>query len=135
MRLERLAAITLAAALTLAACSSETQVAPNPAGGELAEHARRALDGLCTIEGELTQDLEGASGAFYDRAHDSLHEIAAAVEEVDRAVAAHLLVAKERVEEDLRAAALPEAFAEDIAELLGATRDALVALDLPVPDC
>lgn len=135
MRFERLGPVVLTAILGLAACGSETQVAPNPAGGELAEHARRATDGLCTIAGGFTEDLEGASGAFYDRAHDSLHEIAATVEDVDRAVAARLLVAKERVEEDLRAPTLPETFAEDVAELLGTTRDALAALDLPAPDC
>lgn len=132
MRFERQAVVALTAALALAACDRGTNA---PAAGGGGDHAARAIAGLCTIEAGRTEDLEGASRAFYDRAHDSLHEIAAAVEDVDRAVAARLLVAKERVEEDLRSPTLPETFAEDVAELLGTTRDALAALDLPVPDC
>jgi hypothetical protein len=46
-------------------------------------------------------DVDGAGKEFYDTAHQPLHDLAAEVSDVDRAVAARLLEAKEAVESSL----------------------------------
>jgi hypothetical protein len=61
--------------------------------------------------------------------------IAAAVEEVDRAVAAELLEAKQAVEADLTEPVLPAGFPDHVGSLLDATRAALDTLGLDAPDC
>lgn len=65
-------------------------------------------------------DEAGASGSFED-AHAALHELAAATEEIDRAVAARLLEAKQAVE-----AGADDA--EEYTALLGAVEDAVEVL-------
>jgi hypothetical protein len=95
--------------------------------------AAEALDAECELRG--VTDRDHANALFFDRAHQTLHVLAAATEVVDRVPAAGLLEAKQVVESDLGADALPETFSADVAGLLDATRRALQAVDLPAPAC
>lgn len=70
---------------------------------------------------------------FFDRAHEPLHTVAAALEDVDRAQAAELLQAKERVESGL--ADPPAGLADDLRRLAGAYRDGLGRLAITAPPC
>jgi hypothetical protein len=88
---------------------------------------------LCAIE-EATDESE-AEATFLDRSHETLHVIAAATELRDRAAAADLLEAKQRVEVDLAGAELPSGFGSDVRALLEATRAALEAIGLDAPAC
>jgi hypothetical protein len=97
------------------------------------EATDEAVLGLCAIAGATERDA--AEAAFADRSHQTLHVIAAAVQEVDRAVAAELLEAKQAVEADLAEPALPAAFPDHVGSLLDATRAALDTIGLDAPDC
>jgi predicted small secreted protein len=132
-----LVALTLAACMALPACgtdgSSGGGTVPRATGSVTAESANRAVLALCEIADET--DPDAAAAPFHDRAHATLHLIAAAVGEVDRGLEAALLAAKSRVEADLERDALPEGFGADVSELIAATGDALEALGLPTPPC
>jgi len=96
--------------------------------------SRGVVDALCEAKDEAPRDPEAARTTFFDRAHDPLHDIAAAVEEVDRSSAARLLEAKQAVEADLEAMGTPE-LASDLGRLIAATRDALKDLSIPTEGC
>lgn len=124
----------------LAGCDSGTaQPGPTASGpsGSLgiitAGGAAEAVDAMCELGG--ITDRDEANALFFDRAHQTLHVLAAATEVVDRVPAAGLLEAKQTVEEDLQAEALPKVFSADVADLLDATRRALRTVDLPAPAC
>lgn len=132
--------IALVLALLLTACGAGAGRAPEPtASGELgvvtASDARALVAALCEVAARAGTDPEGAGRTLHDRAHEELHVLAAAVEPVDRAAAAALLVAKERVEGDLGSDGPPTPFAEDAADLVEAARAALRAVGLPAPPC
>jgi hypothetical protein len=118
---------------------SQTSVTPPAPSGSLgvvtAEDARRAVKALCEIAGREGTDRDAANAAFYDRAHQTLHVIAAAVEVRDRAAAAMLQQDKGVVEEDLARRRLPRSFADDVEALVGGTRDALARIGIDVPPC
>lgn len=76
---------------------------------------------------------DAARRLFFDRAHDPLHTVAAALEDVDRARAAELLEAKERVESELGEA--PAGLAADLRRLAGVYRDGLGRLAITAPPC
>lgn len=95
--------------------------------------AAEAVGAVCELRG--VTDRDEANALFFDRAHQTLHVLAAATEVVDRVPAAGLLEAKQAVEADLQADALPGTFAADVAGLLDAVRRALRTVDLPTPAC
>jgi hypothetical protein len=64
-----------------------------------------------------------------------LHAIAAAADARDRASAAALFEAKQRVEAALARDDLPNRFQRDVETLIGTTRDALDAIGLDAPAC
>ena len=124
----------------LVACDGGTPGAsPAPSGpsGSLgvmtADAGIQALAALCELRS--VTDRDQANGVFFDHAHQTLHVLAAATEPVDRVPAAGLLEAKQVVEADLQADALPPSFPDDVRALLEATRAALEAVDLPAPAC
>lgn len=94
---------------------------------------RAVVDALCDATDAAERSRRTARMVFFDRAHDPLHDIAAAAGEVDRSSAARLLEAKQAVEADLDRMA-PE-LASDLRTLVVATRDALKALSVSVPGC
>ena len=74
-----------------------------------------------------------ARALFFDRAHDSLHTVAGAVEEIDRAQAGELLQAKEKVEGEIAAA--PEGLPDDLLHLAEVYRASLGRLAIEAPPC
>jgi hypothetical protein len=130
-----------AALMLLAACAGGGTIAASPAasgpsgslGVVTAQAAAAAVSALCQMRGAA--DRDAANGVFYDRAHSTLHVLAAAVENVDRVSTGQVLVTMQRVEADLEADALPASFAGDASALLESVRSALAAVDLPAPRC
>jgi electron transfer flavoprotein alpha subunit len=100
----------------------------------LVTELRGVVDALCDAKDAAGQDPEEARMVFFDRAHDPLHDIAAAAGEVNRSSAARLLEAKQAVESDLNRTAGTE-LASDLGALVAATRDALKQLSVSVPGC
>lgn len=91
-------AIVAVAAVISALAGSEGQSSSSPPGPSFAS----ARDGVCQAADAASHgNPAGARTAFFDRAHQPLHELAAAAQESDRAAAARLLEAKERVETGL----------------------------------
>ncbi len=133
----------VAGGLLLSGCASSggggATPAPSGPSGSLGivtvADARRAVQGLCEIEAKFARDLGRANATFYDVTHQELHVIAAAAEVVDRLAAARLLQAKETVESDLAALALPGSFLHDVKALAAATLAALDALGVRVTRC
>lgn len=144
LSIRSLLALALATALSLGlvACDSssngDASQSSSPPSGSLGvvepAAARTALEGLCAIAADPT-DRSTANAVFYDRVHEELHVIAAAVQPRDVQRAADLLTAKERVESDLQGSSLPAGFGSDVSALLTATQRALQALGLPAPVC
>jgi broad specificity phosphatase PhoE len=129
-----------AALVGLASCAASepslTEPAPSGSLGVVTvEAARRAVSALCEIAAQEGTDRDAANASFYDRAHQTLHVIAAAVEVRDRAAAAALQQDKGVVEEDLARERLPRSFADDVRTLVSGTRDALARVGIDVPPC
>ena len=82
---------------------------------------------------QAVAEPEAASRHFFDRAHDQLHTVARALEDVDRAQAALLLQAKERVESELSNP--PASLPDDLRRLAGVYRDGLGRLAIAAPPC
>jgi hypothetical protein len=95
--------------------------------------ATSAVLGLCDLTNAT--DVVEARATFLDRSHATLHAIAAAADAQDRASAAALFEAKQRVEAALARDDLPNRFRREVETLIGATRDALDAIGLDAPAC
>lgn len=112
-----------------------------PVRGNQSAEARRlqaASQGLCDAQVLVSEGrIREAAAVFEDRTHAYLHELADKVGDVDRAIAADLLEAKERLEVALDdpQASDPEGVAAAIGEVQRALADAAEAVDLPAPLC
>ena len=113
-----------AVAATAAACSGGDEAASEASERPYATAARGLCDAVAEAAGG---DAAAARAAFFDGAHQPLHELAAETAERDRAVAARLLEAKQAVEAALddTNGDLERAFDQ----LVAATTDALGAID------
>lgn len=90
----RMRMIATALALALVACSD----ASGQEGGREAR-LRMASQGLCDARAQASRsDVPRAAAVFNEEVHAFLHELAADLQEIDRAAAAALLEAKQRVE-------------------------------------
>jgi hypothetical protein len=132
--------VVLVLALAAAACdggadgASPSPSPPSPsAEGVTQASADEALAGLCQVQ--ASSDVATAEAAFLDRSHATLHALAAATSGTARDVSAQLLIAKQRVEGDLRRASLPPTFAGDIQALIEATVSTIEALGLDAGSC
>ncbi|MDP9440883.1 MAG: hypothetical protein M3P34_01605 [Actinomycetota bacterium] len=95
-------------------------------GGDSASGFTPVHEGVCAaLEAARSGDQAGAQRGFAD-AHGGLHDLAAAVEEKDRAATARLLEAKQRVEAALRSPGSAPPAAE-LEALSGAVRGAIRA--------
>lgn len=95
-----------------------------------------AVTGLCEARRVASAEPEEAVRLFQDRVHVPLHDIAAQVEEADRAAAAKLLEAKQEVEAEIEEGSLEGEVLEDrLGGLLDATVSGLAATDLVAPTC
>jgi hypothetical protein len=132
----------VAAGLALAACggyggadqvTTPSALPSGSLGVVTSDAALSAVQGLCDVRD--APDAPAASATFYDRTHQELHVIAAATEERDRAKAAALLEAMQRVEAELERPLLRGGFSADVESLVGATRGALASIGLDAPGC
>jgi hypothetical protein len=132
-----LTAAVFALAVVAAACADggdAGEVLPSSSLGVVTpDAATTAVLGLCDLTNAT--DVVDARATFLDRSHATLHMIAAAADARDRASAAALFEAKQRVEEALARPQLPPRFRRDVETLIGATRDALDAIGLDAPPC
>ena len=94
------------------------------------------VTGLCEAGRLAPSRPEEAAALFQDQAHVDLHDLAAEVEESDRAAAAALLEAKQAVEADIEADQPDgERLEQDLDELLDAAVAGLRELDVEAPTC
>ena len=126
----RRAGALLVIAVLAAGCGddADTTVA---VGGERVTVARLvdAHAGLC----EAAASPATARALFFDRSHEALHTVARGLEEVDRAQAAALLQAKEKVESELDAR--PPSLPGDLLTLADVYRASLGRLAIEAPPC
>ena len=94
-----------------------------------------ALDALCEATARAVDgDLRRANGVFLSRAHAPLHELAAELDPLDRALEARLLESKAAVEATLPN--LDPAAAAAMTELLGLAQDGVALVtDDDRPTC
>ena len=114
----RLLAVALVALPLLAAC-----------GGDHSSTTRSPLiASLCAAHADAARgDETGANREYYDHAHQPLHELAADLQRRDRAAAAQLLEAHQRVEDDLADHPTDNKLARDLDDLRARSGDALAA--------
>jgi hypothetical protein len=125
--------VALFVALSLAACTEEEGA---QAGGAEVNRLQAASQGLCDAQVEASRGrLRDAREIFDAETHAYLHELAARLQETDRAVAAELLEAKQRVEAAFRSARDPTGLEELLVALQRALGDAAEAAGLPAPLC
>ncbi len=118
-----------------AAVAAASLVACGPAD-ERASALAAAVDGLCRArDAAAARDIGAADATFQDRSHAELHRLVERVQDRDRAAAAAVLEAMERVESGLRDAGDPADVAAALEQLLTATRGAAAELETEVPEC
>lgn len=129
---------SLVLALTLCACASGAEPATDAAEEASSLPVSIAHQGVCDAR-TMAQagNVEGAALTFESRAHAELHALADRLSATDRAAAAGLLQAKQRVEAALvdPASASPEAVVTVLAALEGEIATAAEALGLERPVC
>ena len=121
------AAVCCAASLALAGCAT--------GGGEAVTFlpAQRAL---CRAADQAAAgDAAAARTTFLDSSHDDVHRLAAKLEDVDRAKAAAMLEAKQRVEADIDMEPVPAKLADDLRALSATVASGLARLHLPSSPC
>ena len=122
----------LALAVLASSCAgTDDKVDTITVGGE-----RVAVASLVDAHGALCEAAArpaSARAVFFDRAHDSLHTVARAVEDVDRAQAAALLEAKEKVEGEVADA--PAGLPDDLLRLAEVYRASLGRLAIEASPC
>lgn len=103
---------------------------PTPVGAT--RSTTQVHDRLCAVLRDAVRgDLQVARASFQDRVHGPLHDVAATAAKTDRAAAARLLEAKQRVEAAL--ATNSDSLAASLGALAPTVRVALVAAGEPEP--
>ena len=90
---------------------------------------------LCESARQAATDVDAARKTFNGRAHDGLHLIARGLEEVDRAAAATLLQAKQKVEADFSKPPPAAQLVADLNQLADVTRSSLARFEVNVEAC
>jgi hypothetical protein len=124
----RWAALPLLLVFVAGACASGKSAAADTAYG-------RALAGLCVARDQAAHTPTRVRTTFFDRSHGTLHVLARALQNVDRALTARLLEAKNRIEVDLAFDRPPTSLAADLDTLIADTRAGLRRLGEPAPAC
>lgn len=128
-----MARLVLATVLVLsAACDSGDGRSPS---GTAVGHYVVAASATCAAARQAGTDRQAAHDTFFGQAHEPLHELAAALEAVDRPTAARLLEAKQAVESNLRSPAGAPSLPDDLFALAQLAEDALGRLAIEAPDC
>jgi hypothetical protein len=90
---------------------------------------------ICEAARQAATDVGAASKTFNGRAHDGLHLIARGLETVDRAAAATLLEAKQKVEADFSKPPPAAQLVADLNHLADVTRSSLTRFGVNVDAC
>ena len=121
--------------LSTAACDGNAGGSTDLHGGLTQDQADEAMAALCDIaEGRVTA-FDDVRAAFQNRAHETLHHVAAVAQEQDTAAAAALLEAKFAVEADLEQDEAPAGLADHAATLADATAAAIRVVGLDAGAC
>ncbi len=129
------AVIVLAVAAVLLSRSREVKEGPDAKSGTLDDQElSSAFSALCTSRTMVDDDLDAARDVFFTRAHATLHVMASELSNTDRPLAAELLEAKNRVEQELTGVG-PQTAAEAIDRLLSISKQALISLGMNSPSC
>lgn len=106
-------------------------------GGESVPVTRLAnyAASICEAARQAATDPGAASKTFNGRAHDGLHLIARGLETVDRAAAATLLEAKQKVEADFSEPPPAAQLVADLNHLAEVTRSSLTRFGVNVEAC
>jgi hypothetical protein len=124
----------LAVAILATSCTGSGEKRASTVPGSRGPQA--AVQGLCEAETLASGGLVGeARRVFQDQSHAYLHELAAQLQERDRALAAQLLEAKQRVESGLQGGANPEILASQIGGLRAVVESAVAAVGLKNVGC
>jgi hypothetical protein len=91
--------------------------------------------GLCEAAAQAPTDVKAAEKTFNGRSHDGLHLIAKGLEAVDRAAAAALLQAKQKVEADFSKNAPGTQVAADLKPLHDVTVSGLARFNVTAGAC
>ena len=140
MRLRALAPIVVVLALVATACGAGEDdpggdSGTGATGTTTQAQADEAMGGLCEIAGGGLTEMAAIHEAFHGRAHDTLHAVAAEVQETDPVVAGALLEAKAVVEVDLEGATPPPDLPAHTQALVAAFAGALETIGLQVDVC
>ena len=110
--------------------------APTSAPSTTGHSLEGLADGVCGVARQARAgDPAAARALFVGRVHEDLHQLADELSEMDRAVAARVLEAKQRVEDDLDRPVAPPDLGSDADELVAATGEGLRRLGLAVEEC
>ncbi len=120
--------IACAVALLLAAASCSSS-ADEPTEDDLSSVAL----GLC--DAMSSGDFIFADSIFADRVHQGTHDLVAELEDDHRAIAAEILVAKNKVESAITDEVRFPELKQDLRALYDAVGDGLRAIDQEVPAC
>lgn len=130
---------SLALVSAVAACSSEqpSEARSIEVEGESipADRLEATAEGVCQAARAAASDPAAARHLFFGEAHDGLHTLARALEDVDRPKAADVLEAKQTVEAALRSGKDGTTLSADLFRLTAATRAGLDRLEIAVPAC
>ena len=96
---------------------------------------RAAMTGLCNARDRATLDPAAAKAIFFDESHDRLHDIAAALERIDRSASSDLLVAKQRIEADVTSPTPSPSLSSDLDRLATRTQESLTRLGVTSVPC
>jgi hypothetical protein len=119
--------VVVAAAVTMlaAACARDDEPSTTSRGSR----PQVAVEGLCKAEALAAQGQQDeARKVFQDQSHAYLHELAAQLQERNRALAAQLLEAKQQVERSLEGGVDPEILAGLIGALRAVVESALATM-------
>ena len=124
----RWAALLLLLVFIAGACATDKSAAADSAYG-------RALAGLCVARDQAAHTPTRVRATFFDRSHGTLHVLARALENVDRASTARVLETMNKVEVALALDRPPTSLGADLDRLIAATRAGLRRLREPAPGC
>ena len=93
--------------------------------------------GVCDAARQAPADVNAARQTFFGTSHDGIHLIARGLEDKDRAAAATLLEAKQKVEADFNATPPPPGgqIAADLTRLAAVTRTSLARFKVSADPC
>ena len=129
------AVIALAVAAVLLSRNGEVDEGLDAKAGSIDDQELTvAFSALCSSRAMVDDDLDAARDVFFTRAHATLHVMASELSNTDRPLAAELLEAKNRVEQELTGVG-PQTAADALDHLLSISKQALISLGMSSPSC